>query len=1445
MSLQLKIRITASGATKTMRFAETMSVFEVLKTIEEKTSEGGKDHGLFKPLNEDSSTKGGKWLDVRRTLEFYDIRSNDLVEFRKKHEVIKVKLVDNSVKTLLADVSVPVTEVVALVGKKIGIKNPEEFGLQPDSGADWFKNDLSLLEQVDKISETFLLKKKFFVSDANVDKDDPVQLHLVYSQSKTDIIAGKQPTGKEEAIQLAALQCQIDNGNLNPQNPVIEAIKIFAPHWQKNSDCAKAVLTEWKKLAGMTEINAKFRYVQYCRSLKTYGITLFNIQERDKKSKKLFKKLLGFTRDSIIRMDEDCKQIEVTWPLNHLRRWAASSDTFTLDFGSHEDDYVTVITKEGEQMSAIIAGYIDILLKKQRDTGVVVDDDNTEIGQVSEVGSVRAQGVMSTTTTTIGKGAESYSKGVTDLDSASRAVNKMINQLFGDISPEEANQGTMTQQQRRQQLVDHGKTVEDLSNKFLSLVANPQAMNMTEINSTSKMLSVGLENLVKSARNANAIGMDPDGLLFDGVKGLADSLEKLMLAAQDVKKNPNDPEARARLQNATQQVQAAISRMKANNNGMKGDEAFQKLFNELSKAVAVASGDLLQTASYSQIGNPAMQGQVDQSKDAVRLANQHLLDLANLLSSTAQDPSCKSHLEQGGRALLNAAQLLQNALLKGGLNPNDQNNLTYAMSKLNDALSGLLQVTDLPELEGGKAASEFSTAAQTITDSCTQLMGSFGKRDVIKQATANIDNGIQSLIAATKMLAESQDPQTRERMLAYSDEVAKAVQQLMMHTPGNIANPSDEKMHAQLRQAAQLVSDATNLLVNDAGKEVALSALYSACKIAAAQTTNLIVASNTGSAYINDPQKAQLLSNQAKGTANAITELVETLKHSINPKQGVDPTTGLMIASEKFSPVAYKLVSTAKQVAPTVSDPNVKKNLLFASDNCAKAIHKLLVNRKATRAKIGNADITEALEQFQAAEAELEAALLSISQGMLEKTGITREQALKNLNEAVKNIATSTKNLAAVAKDTPEELGPTLKALAVNLGQVVSTGKVLAATVEDKQLQKGILNTIGQLTGQVNQLIQASRAVANSPNDVNLTQLLQDAGKGVASALAQLVQASKGVVPKEIEDFHSKSGKDIEDLAEKELQGCADVINKAVARMKKAQEEAAKLRNNPNVDINQSEITASILEACMAIGQATSVLIGSASTVQMEFNKMSKAPSTKNVYKRDPTWAQGLISASQEVAASVQFLVTVSDKAVRGECEEEALIVAANQVSAATTRLVTASTVKTNVSSQNQSKLINASKSVSAATRSLVDAAKEHAKFQDEMQQREASKFELSDSRVREMEEQMEILRMERELEKKRMAMLKKRKEEYGGETKPQTPTPQTSVTPAPKSAPRGGPPRGGPPRGRRGPPRGGASSTLRDPSITETGKVLWRSSGVGKNDIEHVQEEIDYAENQ
>jgi talin len=56
------------------------------------------------------------------------------------------------------------------------------------------------------------------------------------------------------------------------------------------------------------------------------------------------------------------------WPLTALRRWvgASNSTVFTLDFGNHEQEYRSLLTKQGDAISAMISGYIDIILKTRK-----------------------------------------------------------------------------------------------------------------------------------------------------------------------------------------------------------------------------------------------------------------------------------------------------------------------------------------------------------------------------------------------------------------------------------------------------------------------------------------------------------------------------------------------------------------------------------------------------------------------------------------------------------------------------------------------------------------------------------------------------------------------------------------------------------------------------------------------------------------------------------------------------------------------------------------------------------------------------------------------------------------------------------------------------------------------------------------------------------------------
>lgn len=127
----------------------------------------------------------------------------------------------------------------------------------------------------------------------------------------------------------------------------------------------KKILQEYKNLTGLNELDAKLKYTQLCRSLKTYGVTFFLVKEKMKGKNKLVARLLGITKESIIRVDEKTKEFLNVYPLESVKKWAASPNTFTLDFGDHyKEQYYSMQTTEGEHIARLISGYIDIILKK-------------------------------------------------------------------------------------------------------------------------------------------------------------------------------------------------------------------------------------------------------------------------------------------------------------------------------------------------------------------------------------------------------------------------------------------------------------------------------------------------------------------------------------------------------------------------------------------------------------------------------------------------------------------------------------------------------------------------------------------------------------------------------------------------------------------------------------------------------------------------------------------------------------------------------------------------------------------------------------------------------------------------------------------------------------------------------------------------------------------------
>ena len=60
-------------------------------------------------------------MNEERTLEHYNIKSGDILQYKSKFRLLRVKTLDESVKTLQVDESQTVAELVKAVCAKIGI----------------------------------------------------------------------------------------------------------------------------------------------------------------------------------------------------------------------------------------------------------------------------------------------------------------------------------------------------------------------------------------------------------------------------------------------------------------------------------------------------------------------------------------------------------------------------------------------------------------------------------------------------------------------------------------------------------------------------------------------------------------------------------------------------------------------------------------------------------------------------------------------------------------------------------------------------------------------------------------------------------------------------------------------------------------------------------------------------------------------------------------------------------------------------------------------------------------------------------------------------------------------------------------------------------------------------------------------------------------------------
>jgi talin len=1056
-------------------------------------------------------------------------------------------------------------------------------------------------------------------------------------------------------------------------------------------------------------------------------------------------------------------------PLEHVKRWANSDTTFTLDFGGHRSEYYTVLTNEGDAIGKLLAGYIDILMKKRRDAGIVLQDEGEEYAQLEDVAGL--EGITgSRFASSSGGGQKRAADDNIDIDKARRNLEKMINE-FGQNAMR-SNLSPGMQSFREEVLAQAAKMLAALS-EMDGAFPPGQAVGRQAMHQAAFNLVQHAEQMLLAAQTAMLSGEDPDGWLGDAARRVADALKDLLAASKDLSLDPNNPEKRERYNAARTGLEAALANLQAISRGVyDGDGG--RLISDLTKAVDADVQMHVDGARNKGVGGP--------QQEALLNAMDRLKDLVKSTANTASDPTVK-------KFLLDAIDDVRktNAGLMG---VNSDPELQSLGKAVQDTLDMLLASAHLPSTLAERDQAEFNNAAQAIRRDCAQLMGSKGNAGLIDESLNDIKTNLPVFLGKAKEIAVTADKNTKDQMLMAAKRVVETTKLLTGLAAQAINMPDDDDLAARLRAAAEAVAKAVTDLVGDSGKQLAYKELVNQAKKAAANTAGLIASSKNSRRHIGNQKIQGNLLEAAQFTSGALGDLLGALQDPyvvaarasirFDPngqveQTGLRPNPRMMDTVDKFAPKAYKLVASSMAAVPSVSNSNSKEGLKFASDLTSSSIQDLIKASKAMKDSSGQAGIDAALAKLAELEKVVTGFAMAAQNGTIAphvNPDTAREEAFKNLNGVVRQLAVAAKQLPSV---TLEDLGESMSLLGEAGNQVLKVCREIASTTLETSLQAKLANQVQVMLGGIIREAKAAKAASINPSPA-LNKELGEASKTVIDSLQGIVNSAKDIIAFEMQQRSADLSGGMEEIADSELGGVAKQIEAAMRQLLAVSE--ANRANASQMSLDEQNLSAAILQACQNIAGTTGRLIACAGICQRERGEAG-AGAAGNVYKENAAWKEGLLSAAKAVAGSVTYLVTVANDAAQGNAKDTQLRAAAQSVSVANAQLKSAAQAKGDPTRESYTRMADASGDVTKATNQLTAAAKQAAAWEEEQMTRKQADS-AHGNKIQKFQKQAELEELEAQLRAARSDLMAKRKAAYtpaAGGAAPSSPGPTSPPT--------------------------------------------------------------------
>ncbi|KAL4103545.1 hypothetical protein QTP88_018908 [Uroleucon formosanum] len=1387
-TLSLRISIVERDVTKTMQFDPTISVYNACRLIREKISEANldqpKDYGLFLA---DEDIKKGVWLEPGRNLEYYILRNGDLLEYRKKMRTLKVHMLDGTLKTLLVDDSQPVANLMVVICTKIGITNHDEYSLvretpeeevenkanfgtltlkrrkedrerekdakmeqlrkklKTDDEVNWVDPSKTLREQGIDEGEPVLLRRKFFFSDGNIDSHDPVQLNLLYVQARDAILDGTHPVTEELALQLAGIQTHIQFGNYceTKHRPPFLDLKEFLPQsYTKIKGIEKKIFSEHKNHVGLSELDAKVLYTKTARSLPTYGVTFFLVKEKMKGKNKLVPRLLGVTKDSVLRLDERTKEILKTWPLTTVRRWGASPNTFTLDFGDYSDQYYSVQTTEAEQILQLISGYIDIILKKKKSKdhfGIEGDEGSTMVEdsisplkatilqhESSQFGKVNTESVAKPAVMRAGaEGARPYGLGhmgnaqyttvsgrinvhhtpsvgpqnkqIKVLSAPQKALCMTISNsqeiittiekelISKAVIPEFGNDAASTK--LKETTIDSNK--QNISSQIAAMnAATAQVVTLTsgdiDYSSVEQAITSITTNLPEMSQGVRVLAaLTPTGdHLLDAARKLCSAFTDLLKAVQ-----PDSNTGRQNLLNAASKVGEA-SQQVLTQIGDDGADESRDILLSLAKAVANTTAALVVKAkNVAATVEPQHQSNVISAATTCALTTSQLVACTKVVAGTVENPSCKEQLMAAAREVVNAVEDLVSVC-----NLTQHENNEHLLQELSDAAYQV--TTTLNQLLNRltSASRAVGESLSNLVDVCTSPVSkekrfntekTFQVQEYSKSSndTGFIDQTNSSINSSENLL----DISTLTKRYEYNHDTNINNQNYGYHKSTHDYQLQNTMTEIEKQQILHKLSSSgtrgTQACVNAASTVSGI--------IGDLDTTILFATAGTLHAENENETFSDHRENILK-TAKALVEDTKTL------------VTGAASSQEQLAVAAQNAVSTIIQLADVVkfgaaslgaNNPEAQVMLINAVKDVATALGDLIQATKAASGKnINDPSMNELKESAKVMVTNVTSLLKTVKAVEDEHTRGTRalESTIEVIGQEIRALS-STETFKSTA--TVEELIRCTKPI------TMATAKAVSAGNSGKQEDVIVAANMGRKA--ISDLLTVCRGCSNTIENADLRERTLQAGYNISQEYRKLLQTVLFIISKPNLSSDSKHM----------LQTISRMIAQYVTELISITET---IKGNDWVSPEDPTII------------AENELLGAAESIDAAAKKLASLRPRKsvNVEAADASWNfdEVILEAAKSIAAATSALVKAASAAQRELIDSgkvsrrpltssddgqwsEGLISASRLVAAATHSLVeSANALVQGISSEE--KLISSAKQVASSTAQLLVSCK-------------------------------------------------------------------------------------------------------------------------------------------